>query len=190
MANKDELTQRLRDLEAEQEQQFVALEELSKLESTLKKTLAALEKIPANGKKMLKPEIRKHINELSEVHRLKQRLDGLEKEQIRQEAALRALQRIKEEMSHSLMELQKIRRGELPDKEALDIQLLETVERQFLICLIFENQPMIEWSEKGWQPRGKGRHYPTLGQATTALKTIRQKWAGYRIEIVEYFNKT
>ncbi|OQW96100.1 MAG: hypothetical protein BWK79_00095 [Beggiatoa sp. IS2] len=95
---------------------------------------------------------------------LRQRLRNLEAEQRRQNAVLRKLNKL-----------------ENPEAPASH----HTHTPGYVICLMFESQPTVEWSQAGWRPRGRGTCYETLEQAVLSLATIQNDWPDYQIKILK-----
>lgn len=100
---------------------------------------------------------------LLNTEELKQRLRDLEVEQRRQNAVLQ--------------KLNKLENPEVP------VQPTET--DGYVICLVFESQPTVEWSQAGWRPRGRGTCFETLEQAVLNLARVQNDWPDYQIKIIK-----
>lgn len=101
---------------------------------------------------------------LLDTEELRQRLRNLEAEQRRQNAILRKLNKLEE-----------------PETSANQ----HTHTHGYVICLMFESQPTVEWSQAGWRPRGRGTCYETLEQAALILAAIQSDWPDYQIKILK-----
>ncbi|MEY3219125.1 MAG: hypothetical protein RIT27_482 [Pseudomonadota bacterium] len=57
----------------------------------------------------------------------------------------------------------------------------------FIILLMFDPTSPTEWSEQsggGWRGKGQGTVYSTKSEAEAMLKQLKQKWADYPLKIV------
>lgn len=162
----DELKQRIKQLELEQERQqrdLIDLEQLRDL-AAIEEMEKELAKIDANFAPLIEPD--KKAQDVD----VPKEFDTLKEGDVPINTTPTY---VAQDIDLSIEELTK------PNK---------TVQgRGFIILLMFNPTAPTEWSEQsggGWRGKGQGTVYQTKAEAEAMLKKLKQKWSDYPLKII------
>lgn len=162
----DELKQRIKQLEVEQERQQKDLVDLDQL-----RDLAAIEEM----EKEL-TSIDQHFAKLVPAEKLKD--IEIDKE----------VETLKEgDVPLVSTPTQTVHDIDLTLEELATAGKSKKQEKGFVILLMFDLTSPTEWSEQsggGWRGKGQGTVYSTKVEAEAMLKQLKQKWADYPLKII------
>ncbi len=157
----ESLEERLKRLEAEQEQQDHDLDDLRDLEEILR-LQKRLEEI-ANEKVETDTRDKPKVRHTSEAVKLEQKLEEAEKEQF------------EVNMPHA----------NIPDIE-LPAEERNEAKPGFIVCLMFNKKSPSEWSDEGgggWRERNRGQAYPNVKAAEQQLAKLKSQFPDYPLKI-------
>jgi hypothetical protein len=161
----DELKQRIKQLEVEQERQQKELVDLEQL-----RDLAAIEEME---KELAKIDV--NFAPLVAVSEKTQDIDlTKEFESLKEGDAL---------IANTMT--QKIHDIDLTEELAAASRP-KVQEKGFIVLLMFDPKSPTEWSEQsggGWRGKGQGTVYSTPNEANAMLKKLKQKWPDYPLKI-------
>jgi uncharacterized coiled-coil protein SlyX len=166
----EELEQRLKSLEIEQEQQSRVVNDLGEMNEIIRNIEAALAKIDNYRVKQNEDSFER--DELAETRRMERELERMQKQELgRPGKGIAPKRSSKQSIS-----------PEQPQKTALKPSTNPTTP-SYVICLTLNPKSPQEWSGKGWRGAGKGLRYTNLEQAKQTFQKLKKQWPSYPLKI-------
>jgi uncharacterized coiled-coil protein SlyX len=174
-----ELEQRLKNLEIEQDTQDVALnnlsdftEEIQKLESILKQ----IDNFTVSKQKSDYSDLR-DIDEIEELERKLAHID--------EEDTITPSNQFVEGRKEKTNNISSLTSFDKTDKSQHKMTGAKSTRSasSYVICLVFDSQPPQEWSGKGWCEAGKGLHFTNPELAKQTYQKLKKQWPHYPLKI-------
>jgi hypothetical protein len=179
----EELEQRLRKLEQEQDNQQVALNDIGDLEKEIRQleaTLATIDSylLHSKGQKTDYSDLR----DLEAIEKLEHKLEHIDEEFASKAARPAAVP----PKTHSKQPVTSTPTAtKTADKEITTPTPVSKTNATYLICLMFNSKAPNEWSGTGWSEQGKGMRYDDLEQAKQVFQKLRKQWPEHPIKIIK-----
>lgn len=174
----NELEQRLKQLESEQESQKFVLNDLGDFEKDIRKLEATLAEINNYTIEQVEDDFER--DELEETKKLERELQRMSKEDILPPVRKPQTQTVnkKNESTGSL-------KPSTDDKTAKQPQKISpnSATQSYVICLMFNPKSPQEWSGNGWCEYGKGMRYTNPEQAKQIFRKLKKQWPSYPLKI-------
>ena len=187
MTIREELEERLKKLEIEQETQDVALNHIGDLEKEIRQleaTLATIDNylIGPKGQKSDYSELR----DLESIEKLEQKLAHIDEEyEPESEKSLESSPTVTKTTAKTSSSPAIVKEKTATSAPTGKTNSSSTSNQSvsYVICLMFDAKSPTEWSGRGWSEQGKGMRYSSLEQAKLIFQKLKQKWPDYPLKI-------
>jgi hypothetical protein len=184
MTIREDLEERLKKLEIEQENQDVALNHIGDLEKEIRQleaTLATIDNylIDPKGQKSDYSELR----DLESIEKLEQKLAHIDEEYEQKSGkSLEPVTKTAAKTSSSPAIVKEKTATSTSTGKATSSSTSNQAA-SYVICLMFDAKSPTEWSGNGWSEQGKGMRYSSLEQVKLTYQKLKQKWPDYPLKI-------
>lgn len=189
MTIREDLEERLKHLEIEQENQDVTLNNIGDLEKEIRQleaTLATIDNylIGPKGQKTDYSDLR----DLDSIEKLEQKLAHIDEEYTSEsgkspEPSPTATKTTAKTSSSPTAVKEKTATSSSTSKTTSTPSSNQGAAPSYVICLMFDAKSPTEWSGRGWSEQGKGMRYSSLEQAKLIFQKLKQKWPDYPLKI-------
>ena len=180
--NDNELEQRLRQLESEQDSQNIALNTFGDFEKEIRKLEAALAEINNYTIEQVEDDFER--DELEETKKLERELQRMSQEdlppQVRSQPQTQMVNK-KNENTGSLKPPTDNKTAK--QQKTVPSPSPNSATQSYVICLMFNPKSPQEWSGNGWCEYGKGMRYTNPEQAKQTFKKLKKQWPSYPLKI-------